>query len=808
MTSANAVLILGSISSPTGPVYFDKGGYEIGSSGIITVIDTTKNIDSNLVDAVDVRVVSDIDHNGITLTLMETGVSTGIFTGNVVFQTNPSSGNQISVTTGNFVDVIYNDTADSRALIYPIQPVQVNPNPPVVMLDYPQYVWGYGARISVIDSTANTNINSPDSISVQVKSTNDDAGFKTTLVETGNNTDIFVNPALLILGNNTVNDLTHQIISIKVNPGSMVLVQYGNQYGAQVAQAEVKDHYTVSASGLGALDPPSFGQGTPEYVANCAAFGGDSDGDGICNNWELTTGGLNINLPGYVAYSYPVCSSSKPAPNCTGGVSPYTNSLDPVANTRYVKDVFVKMDYYTIPGPDTTALNDVRTAFSNQGIRLHIQLPSSPIGSGPYTGPINAITGGIQGTTGTITSTYQLNFPNDYNVIKFNNLAVDGANNPYVSKAQVFHYALYAFQMTSPNGQTSGFGEMIGNDMVITLMNWSGIGGTASVNGGGIPSTDLQEGTFMHELGHNLGLNHGGAANDNFNCKPNYFSVMNYLKQFQSTFPPQTGIPLRILGYSSISGLNTLNELSLAEQSGVGVLPTGQQQFGVFATPSIPGTITYQTTGLLSTSSPATPFDWDGISPATDSGVNQDIDNFQIVNCMGTVPDPINNPAGNTILPASDNLASYNDWPNLKLNFRTSSNFDSGLSSGIDPAHEGEMTLDTYHTIIKLNLDHLRNELYADGSADQSIIDTAFKKTKILIDNGDIAGAVAVLQSLGTSHGINSTTLQSEIDALNTAVSPNLPYPSVPEFGSTAMIILVIAIVSMIIVTKTRFSLN
>jgi hypothetical protein len=32
----------------------------------------------------------------------------------------------------------------------------------------------------------------------------------------------------------------------------------------------------------------------------------------------------------------------------------------------------------------------------------------------------------------------------------------------------------------------------------------------------------------MHEFGHTLGLNHGGAETDAINCKPNYISVMNY----------------------------------------------------------------------------------------------------------------------------------------------------------------------------------------------------------------------------------------------------------------------------------------
>ena len=47
-----------------------------------------------------------------------------------------------------------------------------------------------------------------------------------------------------------------------------------------------------------------------------------------------------------------------------------------------------------------------------------------------------------------------------------------------------------------------------------------------------IGSADQQEGTFMHEFGHNLGLQHGG--NDGTNCKPNYFSVQSYLFQMSN----------------------------------------------------------------------------------------------------------------------------------------------------------------------------------------------------------------------------------------------------------------------------------
>ena len=64
----------------------------------------------------------------------------------------------------------------------------------------------------------------------------------------------------------------------------------------------------------------------------------------------------------------------------------------------------------------------------------------------------------------------------------------------------------------------------------------------------------------MHELGHNLGLKHGGS--DHLNCKPNYLSVMNYAFQHPIISPG------RKLDFSR-NQLMTLNELSLDETIGV-----------------------------------------------------------------------------------------------------------------------------------------------------------------------------------------------------------------------------------------------
>ena len=55
-----------------------------------------------------------------------------------------------------------------------------------------------------------------------------------------------------------------------------------------------------------------------------------------------------------------------------------------------------------------------------------------------------------------------------------------------------------------------------------------------------------QAGTFVHELGHNLNLRHGGQ--DNVNRKPNYISVMNYAFQLGGIPPHDPDGPGPLIG--------------------------------------------------------------------------------------------------------------------------------------------------------------------------------------------------------------------------------------------------------------------
>jgi hypothetical protein len=134
------------------------------------------------------------------------------------------------------------------------------------------------------------------------------------------------------------------------------------------------------------------------------------------------------------------------------------------------------------------------------------------------------------------------------------------------------------------NGQVtsmSGFSDVGGENLVISL----GYGGWGPPNNPFVDGNQWQDkaGTFMHELGHNMFLTHGGTLYNSLgnsppdytptfevNCKPNLQSNMNYLFQFDLLqVPSQTnpdGTPLMAVDYSEET-LPTLVESS--PQTGV-----------------------------------------------------------------------------------------------------------------------------------------------------------------------------------------------------------------------------------------------
>ncbi|MGH7491321.1 MAG: M66 family metalloprotease [bacterium] len=121
------------------------------------------------------------------------------------------------------------------------------------------------------------------------------------------------------------------------------------------------------------------------------------------------------------------------------------------------------------------------------------------------------------------------------------------------ARAGIYHYCIYAHDYWR-GGSSSGL-SFSTRDFIVTLGSWTGQTGT----------DNDQSGAFMHELGHNLGLGHGG--NSGVNNKPNYPSIMNYNNTYTVDIDYDGAID-GPLDYSH-GFLTPLNENALNENLGV-----------------------------------------------------------------------------------------------------------------------------------------------------------------------------------------------------------------------------------------------
>ncbi|MFG1497433.1 zinc-dependent metalloprotease family protein [Saccharospirillum sp. HFRX-1] len=192
-------------------------------------------------------------------------------------------------------------------------------------------------------------------------------------------------------------------------------------------------------------------------------------------------------------------------------------------------DIFIEVDYMNSADegviPRQEALQSVVNAFAAQGISVHFDVGDLFDGAAGLNPAKMDLGGGGQVpfalgmTFGDVADMANLyHYKRDY--MAYNRLPV-------------FHYMVFAYtQDKDGNAGSSGLAELVGNDILITL-------GAVGLNSGSTADRNLlinfQAGTVMHELGHNLGLRHGG--DENTNDKPNYLSVMNYLYQLN-------GLPL------------------------------------------------------------------------------------------------------------------------------------------------------------------------------------------------------------------------------------------------------------------------
>jgi hypothetical protein len=244
----------------------------------------------------------------------------------------------------------------------------------------------------------------------------------------------------------------------------------------------------------------------------------DNDGDGLDDVWEAN---------GYIDL------------DCDGSFDPTIDTPLPEADPGR-PNVYVKWDYMVRTGsgfdhshrPADGSLQMVRDSFARHNAVLtfysqHDAIPESAVVA-PWTSDV--MTTACTGSDAvSLYALKQTHFP--------------------ANLAPAYHYAVFAHLAACdsaldcaacpavPHGGTPVFGatglaEQPGNDIIIAL------GPLVDLGYDPMPST-IEAGTFMHELGHNLGLRHGGG--DDLNDKPNYFSVMNYAYEYgipQSTPGP------------------------------------------------------------------------------------------------------------------------------------------------------------------------------------------------------------------------------------------------------------------------------
>ena len=247
------------------------------------------------------------------------------------------------------------------------------------------------------------------------------------------------------------------------------------------------------------------------------AYNPDIDGDGIPNTWEMK--GYDADGDGKIDVDYPGM-----------GANPLK------------KDLFVEMDYM----PGLLASEEELDRITESFAQLPLRNPNGTTG-------IN-----IHLDAGSARSAkYNLGGGNEVAHEQLDNTMTKWAEirskNMDPNRESVFHYMIWGDAYDEYG--SSGLGYVGGRGFVVTVgpRFW-----------GKSATSDVRVATFVHELGHNLGMSHGGT--DSVNYKPNYMSIMNYRYQLRGL---ERADGTKYFGYST-RAYKDLDETKLNEKTGFG----------------------------------------------------------------------------------------------------------------------------------------------------------------------------------------------------------------------------------------------
>jgi hypothetical protein len=403
------------------------------------------------------------------------------------------------------------------------------------------------------------------------------------------------------------------------------------------------------------------------------AFTGDSDQDGLLDNWEQF--GIDSGGDGVIDIDLPAMGADPQHKDIfieldwmVQPVAPGAHSHEPLQ--QIWTPLWHAFDDSPVTNPDNTT-----------GIHLHVDTGTlyTAGASGPFdcdfdgvftAGDMDCDGDGIIdiGNLGALTDPPLAGGGNQLPETQFLDFRGDGAANDFyavkafnflANRYSVFHYAVFSHSLTVLRPAMSGRAEIFGNDINVSLGTRAGP--VSPISGLNVVGTVAQQaGTLMHELGHNLNLRHGGGDDQNY--KPNYLSVMNYdHQQGVLGLAPYIGLDYSPNNLPLMTG--GLDENDLDE-----CIPLDDQRVGVTAEWTLDAAAAFPQ--FVPASGTASFADWN-------------FDNF------GNADDGVNCGTANTALDLNFRnanvleqivLSGHDDWTggDLRLDFRHSADYDDG----------------------------------------------------------------------------------------------------------------------------------
>jgi hypothetical protein len=554
-----------------------------------------------------------------------------------------------------------------------------DPNDPVRFKESDAYYEGSTATLRIRDANFVGDTITP----VTVTSSNGNT-FDLTATRVVGSTDLFETGGVTIVADNPDGAST-----VIVSPAGTTLSATYNSFEAianVISSPTVQRLFDVDTTAV------------ETCTAGDSDNGADTDNDGLCDFWEHPSPNVALKIPTSVAGEYYELSCDD---NATLATDPTGATVCPTVG---VPDLYIEYDYMIGHVPSSTAITDFVSAMDGGFVR---DSGGAVVGIDTHffvDNEIQHVDALLFSSSDTADTTFLTLKNANFGTNSERDLTpcIDAGTSEVdceseverllTAKRQVFRYGMSIHDQATLNSgnvvgiSSSGYAERPGNDFIVSLGSFTAYQG----------SIGQQSGTLMHEVGHTLGLQHGGT--DDIQCKPNYPSVMNYLYQFSEEDGGE--LANRPLDYSR-SVYTTIDEASLTN---------GMKIIGSTTRTMVIG-------GVDSNDSPLTPFEEDAGTPdqrsrrGTVAGTAEPItwaaDTKNIRHFTGIAGCDATDQFGLSSDSSFTGLRSQDDWGAINFNFRNTNGFASGIiniigsdvneednSSGIPSDNSGVHDLD------------------------------------------------------------------------------------------------------------------